>query len=72
MISTKYIKHCCTGKLNRFNDRKIYKMLTENATEETLVTSPCFSVVCLDFENLSYGEQALAYQINEVNTHYIW
>ena len=38
----------CTGKLDRYNDRKIYEMLTLNETVETPVTSTCVSAAYLD------------------------
>ena len=40
----------CSGKLDRYNDRNIYEMLTLNETLETPVTSICVSVAYLDLK----------------------
>jgi hypothetical protein len=40
----------CTGKLNRYKDRKLYEMLTLNETVQTTVTSSCLSITCLNLK----------------------
>jgi hypothetical protein len=53
----------CIGKLDRYNNHEICRILPVNETVEIPVTSTCLSVDCLKLKT-DRIEQALAYGIS--------
>jgi hypothetical protein len=63
-VSAFYQMEGCNDKLDRYNNRTTCEVLTWNETVETLATSACLSVTCLDIYTGHSGEQTLAYRIS--------
>jgi hypothetical protein len=47
-VSAIYLMVGCNDKLDRYNDRTMFEVLTLNERVETPATSTCLSVTCLD------------------------
>jgi hypothetical protein len=61
----------CNGKLDRYNDLKIYKMLTVYQTVETPVTSACLSVARLELNTYHVQNTLLHIKSAERHKHYM-